>query len=406
MMHRHESSADAVLGNIDLLTTIFLLLPVKDLLLIKRVCKKWRYLISDPHFCYRHTLGLCRRQKHNTYYLYSSGFLSQMSNAFVYAKKDNNSLILQKVLIIPVTNYVRERFIPLDVPDDRQLYYYFIRSCNGLLLWRSSRKEFAWLPLQGCSFYISNPTTGHCVRIDGFGFDFTASFSIPYLAFDPWKSPHYKVIFFNKVDGDGEKDELASTNMKVSVYSSETDSWSKHDVVPSFPNDIKILKNDGVYCNGAIHWYVLPHGNYSIRPSLSVYFDIDRLCFKNLPPLPLTVPYSLIEGAYLVECRGNLHLIANSCIDQELLSYDIFELKEDYSRWIRKYNVNLTTLQNERVRSLCVVSQPPNEDEEDDSMLAILVLGYNNAVSYNLKDHSSRLLSSPSSIGGLYYETL
>ncbi|MED6124427.1 hypothetical protein PIB30_058814 [Stylosanthes scabra] len=387
----------------DLLEKILLRLPVKELIRSK--------------------------QNHNIY-LHPSGFLHQINPTCVYPRKDN-SLLLKKVGIIPFANNSKNRFIHLDVHDefDGQLCYYFIRSCNGLLLWKSSPTEFPISPLYGeflqeCSFYVSNPTTGHCVRIDRFGYDLfsrfcydiNASFSEPFLAFEPWKSPHYKVIFFSKLVG--------ATKMKVSVYSSETGSWSKHDAVPSFPNDIEILKNDGVYCNGAIHWYVLP-GNYTILASLSVYFDIDRLCFKNLPKLPFTVPYNVINGAYFVECRGNLHLIARAC-KQAGLDYDIWELKEDYSGWIRKYNVDLTTFkettprsfQKFRSLSLCVTSQPPNENEEEESMLAILVVGNSTVVSYNLKDHSSTIIyqgddgfypvpfGGPYFLGGPYFETL
>ncbi|MED6187101.1 hypothetical protein PIB30_073159 [Stylosanthes scabra] len=414
MMHTHESSAAAVVENIDLLTKILLRLPTKDLLRSKCVCKKWRYLISEPQFCYRHTLGLCRRQKHNTY-LYPSGFLQQRNNTRVYPKKDD-SLLLKKVDIIPFTNNSKNRFIYLDVHDefDGQLCYYFIRSCNGLLLWKSSPNQLPSSSLCGklvqqCSFYVSNPTTGHGVRIDRFGHDFNASFSVPFLALEPWKSPHYKVIFFSKVVGG--RDVEPTSKMKVSVYSSETGSWSKHDVAPSFPNDIKILKKDGLYCNGAIHWYV--HG-------LSVYFDIDSLCLKNLPTLlPFTLPYPFIHGEYFVECRGNLHLIAKSSMQVNI--YSIWELKEDYSGWIQKYTLNLTTLTtllSSSLRSLCVVSQPPNEDEEHESMLAILLVGKDTVMSYNLEDHSSRiiyqgdagsygdLLARPYSLGGPYFETL
>ncbi|MED6187102.1 hypothetical protein PIB30_073160 [Stylosanthes scabra] len=192
----------------------------------------------------------------------------------------------------------------------------------------------------------------------------------------------------------------------------ETGSWSKHDVVPSLPNDIKILKNDGVYCNGAIHWYVL-RGTDTIRAPLSLYFDIDRLCLKSLPTLPFTLPYSFIHGAYFVECRGNLHLIAKSSMQENI--YSIWELKEDYSGWIQKYTLNLTTLTtlttllSSSLRSLCVVSQPPNEDEEDESMLAILLVGKDTVMSYNLEDHSSRIIyqgDAGSSLGGQYFETL
>ncbi|MED6112566.1 hypothetical protein PIB30_062819 [Stylosanthes scabra] len=295
MMHRYKS-ADAVLGNIDLLEKILLRLPVKELIRSKCVCKNWRYLISEPQFCYRHTLGLCSRQNHKNY-LYPSGFLRQRQKTTslfrLLPPKEHNSLLFKRADIIPFTNNSKNRFIHLDVHDefDGQLKYIFIRSCSGLLLWKSSPIEFPSSSLyaklvQESSFYISNPTTGHCVRIDRFGHDDfkSASFSVPFLAFEPWKSSHYK---------------------------------------------------------------------------------------------------------------------------------------EDYSGWIKKYNVNLTTLEAAFVRSLCLVSRPPNENKEEESMLAILVVDDNTVVSYNLKDHRSRIIYEGDGFGpknlfsanlyfidGLYSETL
>ncbi|MED6209608.1 hypothetical protein PIB30_056412 [Stylosanthes scabra] len=217
------------------------------------------------------------------------------------------------------------------------------------------------------SIYVSNLTTGHCVRTNHFGHHDT-SFSAHYLAFEPWKSPHYKVILFNKIVGDREDDEL-KTKIKVCVYSSETGSSSKHDVLFSVPNVVNnIIRYEGCYCNGAIHWYFL-RGN-------SVYFDIDGLCFKNLPPLPFTPKSS----HSMQVCGRNLQWITYEFDSSEFHDnwvFDIWELKEDYSGWILRYHVDPVTLQFDleaRIFDavLGVVYQPPNEDEEEESVLVIL----------------------------------
>ncbi|MED6221957.1 hypothetical protein PIB30_059762 [Stylosanthes scabra] len=359
--HRHRhSSGDAVLGDEDLLTEILLRLPVKDLLRCKCVCQKWKSLISEPQFCYRHTLGLC--PKHNPD-LYPSGIMVRPS-----------SRTLEKVHIIPFTNNTKKRFNQhLDVHNklDGQLRYYVLGSCNGLLLWNSSSKKSRSSRrrelVQECSsFYVSNPTTGYCVRIDRFGHDDSnASRSKPYLVFEPCKSPHYKVIFFDKVVGDREDDEL-TTKTKLCVYSSETGSWSKHDVLHSFPNnDIinKIIRFHGYYCNDAIHW--------------------------------------------------NLHWIT---FKFGIWEFDIWELKEDYSGWILRYHVDLTTLRLDlRAYSfdavLGVVYQPPNEDEEEESVFVMIFVDCKKIVLYNLKNRRSRIIykgdgHSDPILHGLYFETL
>ncbi|MED6124431.1 hypothetical protein PIB30_058818 [Stylosanthes scabra] len=399
-MHRHRhSSGDGVLGDEDLLTEILVRLPVKALLRCKCVCKKWKSLISDPQFGYRNTLGLCRNPKHNPY-LNPSGIMVRPSN-----------LALQKVNIIPFSNNNTKNRLNhrLDLHNNKldrhgELGYYFLRSCNGLFLWKTNPLKKVRLArrrelVQNCSsFYVSNSTTGHCVGIDRFGHDdsnYNSSFSKPYLAFEPCKSPHYKIIFFNEVVGEREDHPL----IQVSVYSSETGSWSKHDVLPSSPdNDISIHYN-GPYCNGAIYW------NYS------VYFDIDGLCFKNLPPLQLTAGrYYFVRG-----CGRNLHSVTVNNYEDDW-KFDIWELKEDYSEWILRYHVDLTTLRldiqaNTFDGVLAVVCQPPNEDEEEESVLVIIAVDYKRIVSYNLKNHISRIIHEGSErfapiFYGLYFEIL
>ncbi|MED6124433.1 hypothetical protein PIB30_058820 [Stylosanthes scabra] len=390
MMHRHRhSSGDAVLGDEDLLTEILLRLPVKNLLRCKCVCQKWKSLISEPQFGYRNTLGLCRNPKHNPY-LYPSGIMVRPSN-----------LALQKVNIIPFSNNTKNRLNHrLDLHNNKldrhgELGYYFLRSCNGLLLWKSNplkkvrsarRREL----VQECSsFYVSNPATGHCVRIDRFGHDdsnYNSSFSKPYLAFEPCKSPHYKIIFFNEVVGERE-DHPLTTKIQVSVYSSETSSWSKHDVILSSPNnDINIRYDNAPYCNGAIYWN-------------SVYFDIDELCFKNLPTLPLTAG----RDYFVRGCgRRNLHSVTVKNYEDDW-KFDIWELKEDYSGWILRYHVDLTTLRLDIQANtfdvvLAVVCQPPNEDEDEESVLVIIVVDFKRIVSYNLKNRRSRIIHEGSAI--------
>ncbi|KAL4357822.1 hypothetical protein AHAS_Ahas09G0225100 [Arachis hypogaea] len=381
-MHSHRSG-DAVLGDIDLLTVILLLLSVKDLLRSKCVCKKWKSLISEDQFCYQHTLGLCRKYKHipNPY---PSGILRQTLDSCLFNKRAK---------ISPFTNNSNSRFTYLHADNklDKARHYKIEQSCNGLLLWRSTPGDLTSLTYdagtkvitQGGSFYVSNPSTGHYVRIDKFGYEFHPKFSNPFLVFEPWKSPHYKIIFFTKLDGDRNK---PTTKMEMSVYSSETGSWSKVDFLTSFPNDIYYFDN-GVYCNGAVHWFAIGKS--------SVYLDVDLLCVKNLPtlPLPLSVPLSdLLEDVYFGECGGNIHLIVAKY--NEKLRYDIWELKEDYSGWIVRYYIDLTSLQSDRGHFdvSCVVRQPPKEDEDEEAMLAIVSDEMRKFVAYNLKDHSSRII--------------
>ncbi|MED6187100.1 hypothetical protein PIB30_073158 [Stylosanthes scabra] len=325
-----------MVGEEDLLTEIFLRLPVKDLLRCKFVCQKWNSLISDSksRFGYLHTLGLCRKNKHNPY-LYPSGIIVRPS-----------SWSLEKLKIITFPNDTKNWFyyhlhhLHNKFDGHGQFLYYFLRSCNGLLLWNISSKEVLGdddeLVHQEWSFYVSNPTTGHCVRIDRFGHDnFNASCSKPYLVFDPWKSPHFKIIFFNQLTTE----------------------------------------------------------------------------IMDLPTLPLTPQ----DSYFLRVCGRNLHWITFK--SNNIWEFDIWELKEDYSGWILRFHVDLTTLQHDlHAHSFDTVFgvayQPPNEDEEEESVLVIIAVdNFMKIASYNLKNRRSRILyrgdgRSAPTLHGLYFETL
>ncbi|MED6113005.1 hypothetical protein PIB30_067027, partial [Stylosanthes scabra] len=104
------------------------------------------------------------------------------------------------------------------------------------------------------------------------------------------------------------------------------------------------------------------------------------------------LPSHQLEVVYFGGCGGNLHLIVGK-IDENL-RYDIWELKEDYSGWIVRYYIDLRSIKSYghgHVDVSCVVRQPPKEDEDEESMLAILVVDMKKFVAYNLKDHSSRI---------------
>ncbi|MED6132156.1 hypothetical protein PIB30_016579 [Stylosanthes scabra] len=344
MKHRWR---DCVLGDEDLLTEILLRLPAKDALRCKSVCKRWRTIISDGRFCYRHTLG------HPTPYPSGLIFCQQQfdfeKRRLISLSSNNNS----SSSFIHQLDNVHNEF------DDGLLDFEIQQSSNGLLLWKTT-PGFLLLDLllpspdrepkkllEECYwFYVTNPTTGSCVRIHPFDHKFCAPFSKPFLVYEPWKSPHYKIIFFTKVVTNDDK---LTTKMKMSFYSSETGTWSRLDLLPSFLNDID--RSHAIYCNSAIHWFV--HGGNS------VYFDINSLCLKDLPGVPFS---RRLKVLYFGECGGNLQLMVQANPNQKL-RYDIWELREDYSRWILRYHVDLTTTLSRAhtINMLSVVRQPPNK---------------------------------------------
>ncbi|XVF56768.1 hypothetical protein PTKIN_Ptkin06aG0146300 [Pterospermum kingtungense] len=146
------------------------------------------------------------------------------------------------------------------------------------------------------------------------------------VAFDPLKSPHYKIICVCELVYD-EKYEL-------DVYSSQTDSWSLSRI--SFPLMNTIRFEDAVFCDGKIHWISYWKD--------SLYFDVEH---ERLEPLPMPVPtLAPEERHYFGECRGVLY-IAVAYFVLECVEFDIFEMASDYSHWFLKHRLYIGDIEKD-----------------------------------------------------------
>ncbi|XP_057426430.1 uncharacterized protein LOC130719843 [Lotus japonicus] len=132
------------------------------------------------------------------------------------------------------------------------------------------------------------------------------------------------------------------------------------------------------YCNGIVHWY---------NPGdVSMYFDVYEQCFKPVPE-PTFSDACIVK--HFGEFKGNLHLVLTK--GDNKLDFDVFKLKEDYSSWVLIYHVDLNLGRDEffisfQYHIVCVVL----EGNEEDWMIVFSV--GSKMVSYNLKDHASRVV--------------
>ncbi|XP_061372535.1 F-box protein At5g07610-like [Gastrolobium bilobum] len=346
MQRSRSRSAEEVAGSIDTLGEILLRLPAKPLLRFKCVSKQWLALISDPRFCYSHTLH------HQTP---SALLLPDMCSPAP----------LSHLHIVPLTTTPTVRVLNLNFLDHPEVSV--VRSCNGLLL------------CHGCSsYFVCNPTTRKFVALNFPNQQFRNQVSALYLAFDPLRSPHFQVLSIRV---------LGSQNFQAlcvfNEYSSRTRSWCDPGV--SFIAQSKVIPGAGVYCNRAIHWF------YDALSS--VYFDIDSQCLKDSPlPLP-------DEGwgnrifEYFGVSGGRLHLI----FTVQTLKFDILELKEDNSVWSLRHRVDLNPMRIE-FPELCRLNLANYvlpvyivcPTIEENSMLVLVVGG--TTISYNPLNHTSRKL--------------
>ncbi|KAK6155938.1 hypothetical protein DH2020_010186 [Rehmannia glutinosa] len=293
-------SAD-VIGSIDgLLMQIFVRLPVKSLIRFKLVSKHWKSLITSHHF------SLLRYPRPNP--ILGLVYPRRKSSVFEYIHLD-------------VSNPNKPPFRELKFPGD-SFWYGIQHSCNGLLLCCSSWNDpcYGMSPIRSC--YVYNPTTKCSTKLPLPG----VMNGVPEnvygvnLAFDPAKSPLYKVVCVRD-------SEFAHGLFQIEVYSAESRVWR----VSGEPFSATNCFDHGVYWNGSIHW---------IRywPNKLLYFNVNEETFGNMS-LPATMSVREIIS-YFGEFCDHLHIV-ESCVAQKI--FDVYEMKRDYSEWFVKYRVDLTT---------------------------------------------------------------
>ncbi|GJS11048.1 AT-hook motif nuclear-localized protein 28-like protein [Tanacetum coccineum] len=305
-------SVELVISNNDLLTEILVRLPVVSLVLFKSVSKRWNSLIID----YAANLTLSRN-------------LDPLSGLFIrkrsYSKSSYSYDFVSFDIRIPLLATSFTDFVHGDVR--------ILQSCNGLLLCCST--------LSGNGkFYVYNPGG---LR----------------MAFDPTKSPHYKVVYGELMMGDHPLDRW----VQMHTYSSETGNWSLCG--HHFPKLSFEFFGYGVYWNDAIYWT-----NFEDK--------IFKLDIMNEHPVftalqtPLTLDLKVHFERRLFESRGCLLLFGmqNTCSKH----FTIFEKSNVYSEWSVKYIVYLDDIikpfpkrRYEYPRVFCIVLG----EREEDSVLVM-----------------------------------
>lgn len=285
------SSVESVISNDDLLTEILVRLPLLSLVLFKSVSKRWLSLIKDANVTFRRNLDPI-----------SGLFLKKYSHtgSFIYefVPLDIRIPICRSYLLTTKKNSV-------DILD----------SCNGLLLCRTFSRKL---------LYVHNPSITNMFKVlpepDNVTHYNNFSAGGLKMAFDPTKSPHYKVIY-------GEPFEEW---IRIHTYSSETGSWSLCG--HQFPVRSSNYFKRGVYWNNAIYWLNLE----------GKFFKLDIM--NDHPVLtafrtPLTLDRKVQYECRLFESHGCLLLVDED--DAHSSHFTIYEKGNVYSEWSVKCIVNL-----------------------------------------------------------------
>ncbi|TKY46351.1 F-box protein [Spatholobus suberectus] len=228
----------------DLLTEILLRLPAKPLTRFKCVSKEWLALISNPHFVRRYL----------TSHPFPSSLLLTLNSTDLHVPP-----VSLPVSIIPLRTSDADVSLPklldfgfLNVPD-----LVLRQSCHGLLLVegreigtqkrrRSSRSGVTKAEALS-SFFVCSPLTK---RFVAFRAVMVSSF---FLAYDPLKSLHFKLVSVPGLNNFDYRRTLLLKKRKITIYSSEIKSWSDTGVCFTTPSSSYMNFRQGVYCNGSIH---------------------------------------------------------------------------------------------------------------------------------------------------------
>ncbi|XP_022737367.1 F-box protein At5g07610-like [Durio zibethinus] len=351
-------SAEMIGNNDDILINILVRLPLKSLLRFRNVSKHWLSLISSPYFC------LCLNERS----IFPSALLLRKSASsnkpeFYFLWLDGKPV--HEPLIRSLT------FI------DDSAGIKISQSCNGLLLCCSNSRNGE----PNRNYYIYNPTTNQYTTLPKPGNRIPNTIFGVILAFDPSKSPHYKVVFVRS-------SKTSPDLYQLEIYSSETHLWSFSREIPKFKY------RQGVYCSGAIHWI----SNYE---SL-LCFDVDQESFQEMPMPEIPDDWNQsFKCRYFREFGGRLHLISTNG-RHSTRQFDVYEMEKDSSRWFVKYQVDLNALISTYPEMTRSNSHPADWDyhafrvlavvckEREGSFMVLHIPG--KIISYSFKDKTSTLL--------------
>ncbi|XP_059638704.1 F-box protein At5g07610-like [Cornus florida] len=357
-----SAAAEIICGNNDLVSEILQRLPPKSLIRFKSVSKTWLSLISS------HTFSLLWQRYRQSHHPKISGFFLTCT-------------FRTEIDYIPLTD--------IDDGQNRSLARFpnmffqcnnrttIMHSCNGFLLCCLTK-----LLLR--SFHVYNPTTEQFSTLPWpFSFNHFLLLDPLYLAFDPLKSHHYKVVLLQRLH----KNQVGDDLYQIHIYSSETNAWRPFgaDLLSETAMDFK----NGVYCNGSIHW--ISFG----AEEASIYFDVDQERLCSMPSSPIWKAPS--RYLHFGESRGRLHLAGPNINHDLIFNVHVYEMERDYSKWSLKYRVDLNTiacfLSPEIIDhyAVCTLSLIREEDEGDDVHL-VLFIGTTVIISYNIKDNTFKKL--------------
>ncbi|XP_011033121.1 PREDICTED: F-box protein At5g07610-like [Populus euphratica] len=189
----------------------------------------------------------------------------------------------------------------------------FLDCCNGLLLFVEGS-----IP----QYYVCNPVTKQCVAIPrDFTLEDTCSAS---LAFDPFKSPHYRVVCFDYSEPKGP--------LRLRVFSSETGSWTIQETAFGYGSKKARLAKHCIYLDGVLY--------RQSASKLLLCFDLNR---GNSRAIELPEKERLAPNDYGCIGLSRRHLCYSDLVGTAL-HFWLFEDRCKNDRWTLIHNINVDYL--------------------------------------------------------------
>ncbi|WOH01320.1 hypothetical protein DCAR_0520702 [Daucus carota subsp. sativus] len=406
------ASAVNVASNEDLLIQILLHVPIKTLMAFKSVSKHWLSLITSPGF------------------VHLRNPLPSAASLFFATSFCRNNPSYQ-FIPLGATDGCPAPFKTLDfVHDPLGSGISVLQSCNGLLLCASYRAR----ELKR-RYYVYNPTTKQSATLPQIRREYAKKVCGMNLAFDPVKSPHYKVVCVRR-------SETNRQLFQIEIYSSETLSWRVSG--QPFAAPMYTSFQNCTYWNGSVHWWrgrVDPwhrfiHTGVRIDGPYTLYLKVDEERVEQLPlPMRNIATVNLNEqdevktyftASYIGESEGHWHIIEE--VPRHILGEvprhrnnpnlslcNVYEVARDYSGWFVKYQVDLSAISNvfpEIIKYrynrcsgyiLNILSVVRRGREEEDASFLVAEIPGGKVIRYNLVDKSMTKLWELTPIGYKFY---
>ncbi|KAL8542057.1 hypothetical protein ACS0TY_003064 [Phlomoides rotata] len=284
----------------EIITEIFLRLPVKSLLRFKSVSKGLLSLISSSDFVKAH---LRTSTKNNVYIHDKLIFGSKTFDMELYTYPIH-SMIESSVSYDPVhaeagsvysvtDENLKFNHVWLDCSDiEPDEMTFLVGSCNGLVCVSfSSNSLILWNPTTSKSKML--PDSGTVLDFEHYGISY--AFGYDELHDD------YKVVEFLGFVG-----ETGIYDIQVKVYSMRTNSWK---ILSNWPGG-DTFGGSGKFLNGAIHWSVCDFDRLANWAIVSYNLSTDTFVELPLPNLgdDVRVEVAIIRGSLAVYCEHNVYM--------------------------------------------------------------------------------------------------